>query len=87
MPISQGKAELKASNTPTKVAGNPAARSVALKAPATNAATIYVGNRNVTSSTGLALEPGEDITIDGGGLEDLYATGTSGDSLSWLAAA
>lgn len=87
MPISQGKPELKSSNVATKVAGSPAARSVALKAPLTNTATVYVGGHGVTSTTGLPMEPGDVISVDGGGLEDLYFTGTAGDSLSWLAAA
>jgi hypothetical protein len=86
MPISQGKIIL-SSSAPFPLAGAVASRSFALAAPGSNQGTIYVGGANTPASEGFPMEPGDKISIDGGGLEDLYIRGTSGDSMNWLASA
>lgn len=86
MPISQGKITL-TSSAPFRLAGAVACRSFALAAPSSNAATIYVGGPETPTSTGFPMEPGDKISLDGGGLEDLYLRGTSGDAMNWLASA
>lgn len=67
--------------------------TVVLKALSGNAADLYFGLTGVTSSTGYPLSPGEEFTIAPGNgplkrvplLSQLYAVGTSGDDLAWIA--
>jgi hypothetical protein len=66
-----------------------------IKAPATNAKTAYYGASTVTTSTGMALDPGESVTYQRNfqngnpayplGPSDIYVCGTSGDVLTWFA--
>lgn len=66
-----------------------------LKAPTTNIGIVYIGPSGVTTSTGHALEPGDELQYDTqveSGLNlfdvpitDWFAVGTAGDKLTWLA--
>jgi hypothetical protein len=64
-------------------------QSVFFKARSANANTIYVGDSTVTSTKGIALEPGEDITISfkgRGKMQDFYADAdTSADKVDYVA--
>jgi hypothetical protein len=66
-----------------------------LKAKASNAATVSLGDSTVATGTGFLLEPGESfaygVQVESGEpvfdvrLQDLYVIGTPGDTVSWLA--
>lgn len=86
MPLSQGRALIPASGS-VRLANAVASRSFAIAAPSGNSGTVYLGPSGVTSSTGFPLAPGSNVTIDGSGLDDLWAIGTNGDTLRWIAAA
>lgn len=66
-----------------------------IKAPASNAATVYIGTASVTSTTGFPLDPGgEFVYINNtqnsesgrfdGRLSDLYVVGTANDLVGWF---
>lgn len=71
----------------------PAAFSV--KAPSTNANPVYLGDVNVTVSTGYALNPGDSLDYENSdesgkpryslSVSDFYVAGTNGDVVTWLA--
>jgi hypothetical protein len=88
MPVSQGGVTLTASGSqPNRLANAVASRSFALGASPDNSETIYIGPAGVTAATGFPLTPGSTVSIDGGGLDDLWVVGTQGDQVSWLASA
>lgn len=87
MPISQGSVTLPATESqPVRVANAVACRSFALSAKSTNTQSVYLGGSHVSSSGGFELAAGESVTIDGGGIEDLYVAGLQSDVVTWLAA-
>ena len=88
MPISQGSVTLPAAGSqPSRLTNGSivASRSVVIVAPSGNAGTVYIGPSGVTTSTGLPLAAGDNISLDGGGLEDIYVRGTEADTLRWMA--
>lgn len=88
MPVSQGAKVLPAAGAqPVQITGSAAARSFILAAPLVNTGTVWIGGRTVSEDTGFPLEPGDTITVDSNGLEDMWMVGTEDDSLRWLAAA
>lgn len=66
-----------------------------IKAPSTNAATVYLGPSTVTTSTGYPLAPGDSLEYECGDQtgqpnlqlkpSDFYAIGTGPDVVAWLA--
>ena len=54
------------------------AKSIALKAPATNTDNVYVGTTGVTASTGYLLEPGDSVGMDVTNSNALHAVSASG---------
>lgn len=77
------------SGTPQQLPSNPVLRSVTVTAPATNSADIVIGSsRNVTLSTGYALEKGQSVTIPlhNGNTDAAWIVGTAGDVLSVVGA-
>lgn len=84
------------SNVPQRLSPTPQnVTAWVLKAPAGNAATAWIGNATVASSTGHAVDPSESFKYelaDENGLPtfqlgpyDVWAVGTSGDILTWFA--
>ena len=63
-------------------------KSLLARARSANTGTIYIGDSVVSSSAGLALEPGEAITIHFNGygkMQDFYADAdTSGDDVDLI---
>lgn len=66
-----------------------------IRAPASNAAAVFIGGPSVTSGTGFQLDAGTDVTYERLSQNgqpayqlkpsDFYAVGTSPDVVTWLA--
>lgn len=62
--IFNGKKTVTTAGTRVVLATTQAVKSVTIKALKANTSTIYVGNATVASTNGLALEPGESVSLD-----------------------
>lgn len=63
-----------------------ACKKVTLKANTANTITIYIGPTGVTTSTGLALDPGESVVIEVSNTNLIFTVAsTTGAGYSWIA--
>ena len=67
-------------------------QGVLVKAPSTNAATIYVGKSDVTTdyadtTGGFPLEPGESVGVPCRNVNEVFVRGTAADKVAWIASA
>jgi hypothetical protein len=63
-----------------------AARELLIRAPSTNAATVYLGDSGVTTATGYPLDPGDSLAVALRTPTDLYAIAAAavGDKLRFM---
>jgi hypothetical protein len=71
------------------------ANAYTIKAPASNAHSVYLGAASVTASNGFVLSPGDELVYERRNqvgspsyqlqVSDFYVLGTSGDVVAWLA--
>lgn len=66
-----------------------------IRAPLTNSATVFIGGKTVSNSTGYPLDPGSEFTYDRNTqqtdarreltVSDFYMTGNANDVVGWFA--
>ena len=71
--------------TGTALGSQPLLNGVTLTALSTNTSSVFVGPSGVTSGTGLELKPGVSVTLSVSNLDLVYAVGTAGEKVSYLA--
>lgn len=67
-------------------------QGVLIKAPSTNAGTIYIGVATVTTdynatTGGFPIDPGESVGVPCRNVTEVYIRGTVGDKVAWMASA
>lgn len=75
--------QLAVTSTATQVADRAGASLIILSAPSSNTAPVFIGPSGVTTSTGIALSPGQSRQFYGPDLSRVYAIAAANQTLTW----